>query len=297
MRFTDLARGFTKHLVTRRGCSEATRETYDRVADQFVAYLLGGGRENDAREFTADAVDGFAGWLAEKGASPNTVRHHLASLSALAKYAMTVRSPRGRGYVLDSNPVDRVERPKAVPPREKWLTMDELRALLAVPAGAHEALALACVVDQPLRASEWCRANVGDLTLEGDKVALQVVVKGGARRKKVLGDRLADLLTAALRQREARPEEPLLLNAQGRRFSRQNFSETINRLARRAGVTRDVRAHMVRHTIASQAALHGASVYEIAEMLNHRSLQTAQRYIHGVNPDAALGRVREAVWK
>ncbi len=297
MRFTDLARSFTKHMVQRRGFSLNSQSSYDRVFDQFAGYLVAAGRENDVRAFTPDSVDGFATMLADAGMGNNTVRHHLAALSALAKWAMTQKGPRGGSYVLDSNPVDRIERPKHVPPKEKWLALDELQAILAADAEPHERMALACVVDQPLRASEWCGANVGDLALEGDKVVLQVVVKGGARRKKVLGDKLAAVLTADLRQREARPEEPLLLNAQGKRFTRQNFSNVLDRIARRAGIQRGVRAHMIRHTVASLAAEYGASVYEIAEMLNHRSLQTAQRYIHGVRPDAALGKVREAVWR
>jgi integrase/recombinase XerD len=203
--------------------------------------------------------------------------------------------PAGKGYMLNGNPVDRVKRPKHVQPRENWLTFDELNALLNVEAERHEQIALALVVDQPLRASEWIRANVGDLIEAGDSVALQVIVKGGARRKKVLGDKVARMLTATLRQRNAGPEEPLIVNSLGQRYSRQAFSEMIARLARKAGIARQVRAHMVRHTVASLAAHYGASVYEIAEMLNHRSLQTAQRYVHGVQPDAALARVREAL--
>jgi site-specific recombinase XerD len=297
MRFTDLARQFTRHLVQRRGCSLATQDSYDRVYDQFAAYLAVQGEANDVRAFTPARLDGFTTWLAEKGISRNSIRHHLSVFSALAKWAMTQPAPRGKGYLLDENPVARIERPKATPVKEKWLTLDELHAILAVDGAPSDKLALACVVDQPLRASEWCKANVGDLTLVGDQVAIEVTVKGGGRRKKVLGLKLAEALTASLREREARPDEPLLLNASGRRFKRQTFSEVILRLARRAGLGRPVRAHAIRHAIASLAAHNKATVYEIAEMLNHRSLATAQRYIHGVSADKALDAVREAVWR
>jgi site-specific recombinase XerD len=285
MRFSDLARGFTDYLVARRG-------------DQFVGYLVSAGRPNDAKEFTAENVDGFASWAAARGVGGNTIRNRLSALSALAKYAMRVKAPRGHGYVLDGNPVDRVERPRFAEPPEKWLTLDELHAMVVAAEGASpcDRLAFAAVLDQPLRASEWCSANVADLTLAaGDKVALEVRVKGGARRKKVLGDRLAADLTRTLREREAKPAEPLLLNGRGTRYTRQGFSGIINRIAQRAGLGRAVRAHAIRHAVASLAAHHKASQYEIAEMLNHRSLATAQRYIHGVSPDRALASVREAL--
>jgi hypothetical protein len=45
-------------------------------------------------------------------------------------------------------------------------------------------------------------------------------------------------------------------------------------------------------SIASAAAQLGASVHELAEMLNHSDTNTVKRYVHGIAPDAALGRVR-----
>lgn len=297
MTLSEAARKFTRDLVA-DGASRATEETYGRRFDQLVAYLVHHGHGNDVRAFTEDNLRGFIAHLRDQGMGPNSIRGFMSAYSAFGKWAMTQPNPRApRQHLLESNPVQHIKRPKHVAPREKWLTLDELQALLSAEMAPHEQLAFWCVVDQPLRASEWVEARVGDLTLaEGDKVALEVKVKGGHRRKKVLGEKVAAMLVATLRQREARPEEPLLLNAQGKRFSRQNFSETMNRIARRAGLDRPVRAHAIRHAIASLAAHKGATVYEIAEMLNHRSLQTAQRYIHGVKGDAALDRVREALW-
>lgn len=124
-------------------------------------------------------------------------------------------------------------------------------------------------------------------------MALTVRVKGGNYKTKVLGQRVTELLTRALREGEAGPQETILVNAKGEPFTRQSLSEMLLRLARRVGIKRiAVRSHVIRHSIASAAAQLGASVHELAEMLNHSDTNTVTRYVHGIAPDAALGRVR-----
>jgi site-specific recombinase XerD len=119
-------------------------------------------------------------------------------------------------------------------------------------------------------------------------------VKGDAYRQKVLGDNVAAALQASLRERAAGPDETLIVNTKGAPYTRQCLSEMLLKLARRAGIVRiPVRAHVIRHSIASAAAALGASEHELAEMLNHSGTHTVKRYVHGVPPDAALARVRD----
>ena len=277
--------------------STDTVDTYLRYFDRLVAFL----GKNDVEEFTEDNIRRFVAYLRENGRGAQTVLGTLSAFSAFAKWAMTEPHPRRRtAHLLEANPVDHIKRPKRVPTPDRWLTEEQLMLLLnAIDAApANERLAISLVADQPLRASEWSKANVKQAVLdEDDDVALQVKVKGGQYKKKKLGKTVAEMLTASLRQREAKPDEPLLVNSQGRRWSRQAFSNMIARWAQRAGLEGRVRAHLIRHTIASMAAADGATVYEIADMLNHSSLATAQRYIHGVRGDAALDKIRGRLWK
>ena len=195
--------------------------------------------------------------------------------------------------MLDTNPVMRIKRPRNNRPRIKFLSVDELRSLLAVDCKPNERLALELIVDQPLRATEYCESKVSDLTLDNDQVALTVRVKGGSYKTKVLGRRVAELLTRTLREREAGPNETILVNSNGDPFTRQSLSEMLLKLARRAGIRRvPVRSHVIRHSIASAAASLGATVHELADMLNHSDTNTVKRYVHGITQDAALSKVR-----
>jgi len=53
------------------------------------------------------------------------------------------------------------------------------------------------------------------------------------------------------------------------------------RILRRAGITDTVRIHDLRHTVGSYAHRAGASQREVADLLGHKQMATAARYIHG----------------
>jgi integrase len=211
--------------------SPRSKDTYDHCIGQFITFLETQGLANSVESFTPASVEGFIQYLfEEKRLNPTTVNLRLSALAGLARYAMQTLD-RGR-YIMDSNPVDRIKRPRNAQPREKYLALSEVRAILEADCHENERLALMLIVDQPLRATEYCTARVRDLVLDGNRVALTVRVKGGKYRAKPLGPRVAERLIASLKQREAGPEETLLLNTQGKAYTRQNLSEMISRCQR-----------------------------------------------------------------
>jgi len=56
------------------------------------------------------------------------------------------------------------------------------------------------------------------------------------------------------------------------------------RILKRAGITDRVRIHDLRHTVGSYAHRAGASQRDVADLLGHKQMATAARYIHG--PDS-----------
>jgi integrase len=53
------------------------------------------------------------------------------------------------------------------------------------------------------------------------------------------------------------------------------------RILRRAGISDTVRIHDLRHTVGSYAHRAGATQREVADLLGHKQMSTAARYIHG----------------
>ena len=70
----------------------------------------------------------------------------------------------------------------------------------------------------------------------------------------------------------------LFLNARGGRLSRQSAWSVLVKAAERAGVTRDVSPHTLRHSFATHLLDGGADVRVVQELLGHASVTTTQVY-------------------
>ena len=295
MQLSALSRQYLRFFMA-RGASPRSADCYDLTHRQFIGYLQAQGLTDDIRHFTAENVQAFAAYLAENGRKASSVNVKLAALHSLGEYGVKTKDAKGR-YLLAENPLLRVYRPKRQRPPEKYLSRDEIMALLAEPCPAPVKLVVDMLVDTALRASELATANVEALRADGERVILSVKVKGGRHQEIVLGAEVAGRLLESLRFREAKPTDPLLVNEKGDRYTRTTLSEAVLRLARRAGITRIlVRAHVLRHSVATMASSLKVDVPTIAAMLNHSDIHTAQRYVHRHDAvDAAREAIREAL--
>jgi len=111
--------------------------------------------------------------------------------------------------------------------------------------------------------------------------------KGGKQRVVPVGSYAIEAVRAYLVR--ARPElaglggpagtgGALFLNARGGRLSRQSAWTVLTRAAERAGVTRDVSPHTLRHSFATHLLDGGADVRVVQELLGHASVTTTQVY-------------------
>lgn len=295
MQISALSRQYLRFFLA-RGASPRSVDCYDLTHRQYIAYLSGHGFTDDIRHFTPETVDGFATYLKENGRKASSINVKLAALHSLGEYGVKTKDTRGR-YLMAENPLLRVYRPKRERPAEKYLGKAEILALLAEPCPAPVRLAVDLLVDTALRASELANAHVEALRADGERIILSVKVKGGRHQEIVLGAEVAGRLLESLRFREAKPSDPLLVNEKGERYTRTTLSEAVLRLARRAGITRIlVRAHVLRHSVATLASSLAVDVPTIAAMLNHSDIHTVQRYVHRKDAvDAAREAVREAL--
>ena len=132
------------------------------------------------------------------------------------------------------------------------------------------------------RISEAVGLDVDDLDDTDGTVLLRG--KGGKERLVPIGSYARDAVSAYLVR--GRPElassgksgPALFLNAQGGRLSRQSAWTVLVKAADRAGVTRDVSPHTLRHSFATHLLDGGADVRVVQELLGHASVTTTQVY-------------------
>lgn len=68
------------------------------------------------------------------------------------------------------------------------------------------------------------------------------------------------------------------------------------RLAKKAGITKRVHAHGLRHTMASELRQEGTDIGVISKALGHSNIATTARYLDHINPQAVVDNMRTRTW-
>jgi integrase/recombinase XerD len=279
--------------------SRHTVAAYRRDLNRYVGYLAQLG-VTDTSHVTSAMIGNYAGRLREGIAGPDGdgwVEAPLANAS-VARAVIAVRSLHrfavAEGLTSD-DPARTVRPPK--PPRRlpKALSLEQVQAMLAVPAtdtevGVRDAALLELLYGTGIRISEAVALDVDDVErlarTPADEPApgLRVLGKGGKERIVPIGSYARGALDAYLvRGRAAlaargRGTPALFVNARGGRLSRQSAWAVLQSVAEKAGITADVSPHTLRHSYATHLLDGGADIRVVQELLGHASVTTTQIY-------------------
>lgn len=82
----------------------------------------------------------------------------------------------------------------------------------------------------------------------------------------------------------------------GRPLHSSTVRESLKRYAKRAGISKPVRPHGLRHSCAYELATEGVPLVLIRAQLGHVDLETTQRYIDHLAPQTLIAAMRERTW-
>lgn len=280
---TGLVDRFVAWLAVEQGRSARTVEAYRRDAERYIEFLAARGTGPvDAR---AHDVDAHVGWLRDGGLSVASVARGLAVVRSLHRF-MVAEGERPDDPAADR---DGVRVPSGLP---RPLDQDEVLRMLESaagdgPIGLRDKALLEFLYATGARISEACGASLGDVDLSSGTVRL--LGKGARERIVPFGAHARDALAAWLVERgrgalvprggAARVDrDALFLGGRGRRLSRQVAWDVVRQVARRAGITREISPHVLRHSCATHMLVNGADLRVVQEMLGHASVATTQRY-------------------
>ncbi|MEO7712712.1 MAG: tyrosine-type recombinase/integrase [Gemmatimonadaceae bacterium] len=186
------------------------------------------------------------------------------------------------------DPSERLETPKRWRTLPDVLTVGEVQQIMASPT-LDDALVfrdralLELAYGAGLRVSEWITVGVRDLLLEDGLV--RVFGKGSKERLVPIGR--SAIGAAAIYLRELRPKLErgegkgvLFLNARGKPLTRMGAWKILRAHVDRAGLTKRVSPHTLRHSFATHLLEGGADLRAVQEMLGHVDIATTQIYTH-----------------
>ncbi len=272
--------GFRDFLALESGHSINTVNAYLRDLRRLGEFSLGRGIDDPAH-VTRHHLRDFVYLLKDLGLSAATIRREVSAIRTY--YGFLV----GEGKVRD-DPSDRLESPRRSRDLPETLSVREVEALLAAPAvdeplGWRDRALLELGYGAGMRVSELCGLGLTELLLPEQLV--RVFGKGGKERLVPLGRAVIGSVSVYLHT--LRPELDrghsggrVLLNARGEPLSRVGAWGIVKRAAKRAGITKRVTPHTLRHSFATHLLEGGADLRAVQEMLGHADLSTTQIYTH-----------------
>ena len=250
------------------GYSGLTRQAYELDLRQYAGWCS----QHHLRLFQARRADieCFARDLEIRGRARATITRRLCTIAGFYRYAVEEE-------LLEHSPAAHVRRPRldyesrhrAGPQRTRRAT-DRCRAGPARRAPLVSLLAL-----NGLRVSEATGANAENLGIERGHRTLVITRKGGKVVTIPLAPRTARAIDLAVGERV---DGPIFLTPEGQRLDRHGAARIVRRVALRAGITKPVGPHTLRHAFITAALDAGVPLRDVQEAASHADPRTTMRY-------------------
>jgi site-specific recombinase XerD len=286
----ELQRQFLEHLEIEKGRSVKTIDNYGRYLTRFITYA----KISSPQEITEQGIRDYRLWLnrqpgtkSSRGHDPmkrRTQNYYLIALRAFLKFL------RKRG--IESMSPERIELAK-VPERSlDLITSGELDRLLKAPdtsteRGLRDKAILELFFSTGLRVSELCSLSHDDIDMSREEFSVRG--KGEKVRVVFLSEAAKDAIKAYVKARKDMDDALFVQygknvksvkGSQTLRLTPRSVERLVKRYAVKAGITRKVTPHVVRHSFATDLLQNGADLRSVQALLGHANIATTQIYTH-----------------
>jgi len=310
-----LVEDFLQYLRHERGQSDNTAKTYAALLGKFTAWaatqnltdwksvelkhlmsflqherernLMPVGRASSRAGIGATKQSGGGSSVASppqnsaRRLSSESVYLEIAALRALYRFAENER-------LLPTNVAENLSLPRRWKRLPKALSNDEITKLLTpespeTPENLCDQAILELAYASGLRLSELKNLRLEQLHL--DAGFINVIGKGNKERVVPVGRKAVTALNRFIeagRSKLVTPKSPanVFLTRRGTPFAAVTLWLHIKRRVQRAGVSRNITPHMLRHSFATHLLEHGADLRVIQELLGHANISTTEVYTH-----------------
>ncbi len=281
-----LKREFLEHLEIEKGSSLKTIENYERYLTRFFEFA----KIKNAKEVTDELVRNFRLYLNRQSAGNNratgatlkkkTQNYYLIALRGFLKY-LTRRD-------ISSLPADRIDLAKVSERSLDLISTQELNRLLDAPKGndiktLRDRAILQLFFSTGLRVSELCSLT-RDIDFKSDEFPIRG--KGGKVRVVFISDEAKKAISEYLKSRKDMDDALFIKVGVEKRtdkkeaLARRSIERIVKHYAIKAGISKKVTPHVIRHSFATDLLQNGADIRSVQMMLGHSNISTTQIYTH-----------------
>lgn len=271
---------YLNYLVVEKGLAEKSIEAYASDLNFFTQFLKGHHittiDDTDTAAILKYVID-----LRKTGRSARTRARHLIAIRGFFKFL-------SQSGIIKKNAAQLVDLPKTGLKLPDVFDVTEVEKLLAqpnrkTPKGLRDAAMFEVIYAAGLRVSELINLLLINVNLDAGFV--RVLGKGGKERIVPIGRKAMESLQSYLK--EGRPQlvkkdmsRYLFPVRAGNPMTRQGFWKLLRNYALKAGITKRISPHSMRHSFASHLLEGGADLRAVQVMLGHVDIATTQIYTH-----------------
>lgn len=291
MNLEQLKRQYLEHLEIEKGRSLKTIGNYDRYLTRFFVFS----KINDPKDITDDLLREYRLWLnrqfsreiidgRKENLKKNTQNYYLIALRSFLKYMIK------RG--VKTLPPDRIELAKIGERSLDLITPEELSRLINAPdasdlKGLRDRAILELLFSTGLRVSELCslprdislKTDEFSIRGKGDKIRVVFISDDAKTAIKNYLDKRKDMDDALFVQ-VANPNSEKTKKSKTLRLTPRSVERIVKYYAIKAGISKKVTPHTIRHSFATDLLSNGADLRSVQALLGHSNITTTQIYTH-----------------
>lgn len=285
----SLIKNYLDYLEVERGRSRKTRENYSHYLKRFLNWA----KIEKPSEIDADLIRGYRLFLNRtedkfgRSLKKITQNYHVIALRNFLRY-LAKRD-------IKTLSADKIELAKQSPRQVDFLEGDELERLLSAPEGVspralRDRALLEFLFSTGLRVSELCKLNRNSINMDkgefsvrgkGEKIRVVFLSQSAKEAVKQYCETRKDI-DPALFVRYPKSKKPELAQSKLKnlRLTPRSVERIVKHYSMKAGITKKVTPHILRHSFATDLLTGGADIRSVQTLLGHSSITTTQIYTH-----------------
>lgn len=265
---------FKSYLMFERGLSENTVDGYMRDLRAFYDYI-----DYDIKKFDLAHLDTYFSELKDDGYKVTSIRRKIVSLR---QYNEFLSRTKGMKDVMSQ-----YELPKTEKKLPQVLSLEEIVKVInhiddTTAVGKRNKSMMLLLVSTGMRISELVHLEINDINHSVSNV--RVIGKGNKERLIPLDQETFHYVYSYMQNERSFFNKKnslwLFMMNDGRRMTRENFYNILQKLVLEAGVRDHFTPHMLRHTFATTLLENHCDLRSIQVMLGHQDISTTTIYTH-----------------
>jgi len=275
-------KGYKAWLQLEKSLSDHSVSAYLSDLEKLTQYFQSAELKISPREVRLKHLQKFTAFLNDLGMSATSQARIISGIRSFFDYCVAEN-------IVENDPTLLLEAPKTRRKLPDTLSVDEVEQIistidLSTPEGTRNKAILETMYSCGLRVSELVNLKISQfypdlgfirVTGKGDKERLIPIGNTAVKHVKIYLKTVRSHIDIAGGQ-----EDFLFLNRRGSKLSRVMIFLVLKDLAKKAGISKVISPHTLRHSFATHLVEGGADLRAVQEMLGHESITTTEIYTH-----------------